>query len=30
LQGMPWEMSDEAAEEIRDFAPRLVRRHAIH
>ena len=30
MDGMPWEMSDEAAQEIRDFAPRIVRRHAIH
>ena len=30
VDGMPWEMSDEAAEEIRSFAPRIVRHHAIH
>ena len=30
MDGMPWEMSDEAAQQIHDFAPRVVRRHAIH
>ena len=30
MPGDPWTMSEEAATQIRDFAPRVTRHHAIH
>jgi lysophospholipase L1-like esterase len=30
MPGDAWEMSEEAEQQIRDFAPRLPRRHAVH